>query len=189
MTNRALSFIRLLSAEESFAVRTCLLVHGTNNRCRTCLFRSLYDSATNLPHVRWIQLLLDRGTPRGDHVLNRGGRKRRDDLQVVLSTSGASNGNVSFWVNRFLAANWTYQDWTAPGASKEAYGHVNLRLQQFDGIPSGSCRRANRAVGIRLRVDLDRDARSLYAACRWAAIFSRSRTRSFTIENFWAFPK
>jgi hypothetical protein len=66
-----------------------------------------------------------------------------------------------------------------------AFSVCNFRLPQFDGIPLGVMQAGEPAVRIRLRVNLDRDP----AACNWAAILSRSRTREFTIQNLWASPK
>ncbi len=76
----------------------------------------------------WVELVPDRFTPRGDHVLDRARGHRREHLQVAPGLRGASHRDFAFRVEGLLAADRTEHDRRPPAHAE----HLDRRIDPAD---------------------------------------------------------
>jgi len=118
MARGAFAFVRPLATKKSFAIAALLQVNGESDRGAAGRFGALYNPARNFPDVCRIELLPDRHSARGGHVLD--GRRRRggEDLQMVFCPSRARDANRAIGMKCFFAADGADDQGAAPGGAK-----------------------------------------------------------------------
>ncbi len=135
-------------AEHRLAVAAADEVHSEDDGGRARGLRALDHRLRLVPVGCVIELEPDRCAARGDHVFDRRGRDGGEHLQVVLRLRGARDGQLTFGVERLLAAERAEDDRRAVLVAEQ----IDRGIELADVHEAA---RAQRPLGIAVAIRLD----------------------------------
>ena len=99
----AVARIGALQAEQGFLVAPAAAIDGHRDREAARLLGARHDGLGDVPLVGGIELVPDRRAARGGHLLDAGGRRGRQDLQVVAGLRRPGDRDLALRVERPFA--------------------------------------------------------------------------------------